>query len=222
MKTENMMFVVILVLGAVCLLAGSAQAILVDLDELDVGTVVAGEAPNGTIVNAGYFDDFMLTVENHGDGPNSLVVGEVVVLYGHPDWQDQPPAQSDHLMLVADNIIDDRPHDGRIDQPVCEKDGGAVEFAFRSPVNLAYVLLSALDTDNHDYELRVEGEIAVSVSNGSQWDDSGIFIDLEGYVSISNVSVQLRGGIGIARIGYFPESVAAETATWGSVKALYR
>ena len=84
------------------------------------------------------------------------------------------------------------------------------------------MLLGALDTDPHDYELRVDGEIAVSVSDGSQWTSVGIFIDLEGYNSISNVTIQLHGAIGIARIGYFPESVAAEAATWGAVKALYK
>ncbi|MBU0743251.1 hypothetical protein KKA85_15745 [bacterium] len=222
MKIENVIFVLIVALGAVCLCAGPARAIIADLDGLDVGTVVAGEAPDGTIITAGLFEDFLLAVENHGDGPHSLVVCEAVALYANPDWQTQPPAYADHLMMIAANIVDDRPRDGKVDLPICDKDGGLVVFAFRAPVNLAYVLLGALDTDHHDYELRVDGQVAVSVSDGSQWNDAGIFIDLDGYYSINEVSIQLRGGIGIARIAYFPDTVAAEATTWGAVKALYR
>ncbi|MBC8424531.1 hypothetical protein H8E07_10440 [bacterium] len=222
MKLENVMLVIIVVLGACCLLAGSAHAIIVDLDGVAVGTVVAGETPGGDVLTAGLFEDFEIAVENHGDGPSSLVVIEAVVLDAHPDGQQQTPEYADHLMVLADNIVDDRPGDGRVDFPVCDKDGGLVRFTFLAPVNLAYVVLGAIDQDHHDYELTVDGEVAVSVSSGSQWTEPGIFIDLDGYMSISEVSIQLRGGIGIARIAYFPESVDVEDATWGAVKVLYR
>ncbi len=222
MKLDNVMLVMIVVLGAACLLAGNAHAIIVDLDGLPVGTIVAGETPSGDVLTAGLFEDFELGVDNHGDGPNSLVVIEAVVLDAHPDGQQQTPEYADHLMVIAQNIVDDRPGDGRVDFPICDKEGGLVTFTFLSPVNLAYVVLGALDQDHHDYELRVDGEIAVSVSNGSQWTEPGIFIDLDGYMSISEVTIQLRGGIGIARIAYFPESVDADASTWGAVKVLYR
>jgi len=222
MKLETVMFVLILVLGAVCLCAGSAQAILVDLDGTEVGTVVAGLAPDGSIVTMSLFEDFLVAVENHGDGPHSLVVCEAVVVDAHPDGPAPSPEYADHLMVIASNIVDSRPTDGRVDLPFCEKDGGLVEIEFRAPVNLAYVVLGALDANNHDYELRVDGEVAVSVSDGSVWTDPGIYIDLDGHMSVRSMSIQLRGGIGIARIAYFPEWVAAETAAWGAVKALYR
>ena len=222
MKLETVMFVLIVMLGAVCLLAGSAHAVLVDVDAVEVGTVVAGETPAGVTVTSAAFDDFLLTVENHGDGPHSLVVCQAVVLDAHPDGNVQSPDYADHLMMVAADIVDDRPRDGRVDLPACEKDGGRVVIAFRAPVNLGYILLGALDTDLHDYVVRIDGEVAASVSNGSQWTEPGIFVDLDGYLSIEEISIELRGAIGIAQVAYFPESVAVDEATWGAVKALYR
>jgi hypothetical protein len=169
MKLENVMLLVIVVLGAVCLLAGSAQAVIVDLDGVEPGTVVAGETPGGAVTE-GPFEDFLLAVENHGDGPHSAVVAEAVMLYATPDGQAQTPEYADH----------------------------------------------------HDYELRVDGQVAVSVTDGSQWTDPGIFIDLDGYDSISEVTLRMNGSVGFARIGYFPYLVANDAASWGTVKVLYR
>lgn len=219
MKTANVTLVIMVLLGIICLFAGSADAIIVDLDQVDVGTVVAGELPDGTILTRSHFEDFSIVVDNHGSGPNSLVICEAVDFLQHDKG---PGDANDHIMLIARDIIDNRPEDGLVDTPQFQTEGGVVDILFHSPVNLAYVLLDTVEDRDYSAKLLVDGVEAFSVSDGSQWEGEGIFIDLDGYHSINTIQLQLDGGIGIARIAYFPESVATEAATWGAVKVLYR
>ncbi len=218
MKTANATMVIMVLLGVVCLCAGSADAIVVDLDQIEVGTIVAGVLPDGTILSRNHFEDFSITVDNHGAGPNSLVVCEAAVFLDH----EKGPDGSEHIMMVAGNVIDREPVDGLVDDPAYETEGGVVDVYFHTPVNLAYVLLDRLDAHDYNSKLLIDGIEAFSVSAGEQWESTGIFIDLDGYLSVNSIRFELDGGIGIARIAYFPESVAAETFTWGAVKELYK
>ena len=218
MKTANATMVIMVLLGVVCLCTGTADAIVVDLDQIEVGTIVAGELPDGTILGRNHFEDFSITVDNHGAGPNSLVICEATEFLEH----DKGPGGSEHIMMVAGNVIDRRPEDGLVDDPAFEPDGGVVDLHFHTPVNLAYVLLDRVEAHDNHSKLFVDGVEAFSVSNGEQWENTGIFIDLDGYLSVNSIRLELYGGIGIARIAYFPESVDAETFTWGAVKELYK
>jgi len=218
MKTVNATMVIMVLLGVVCLCAGSADAIVVDLDQIEVGTIVAGELPDGTFLSQNHFEDFSITVDNHGAGPNSLVISEAGVFLE----QTMGPGSNDHIMMVAGNVIDQRPEDGLVDDPVYEDEGGVVDVYFHTSVNLAYMLLARVGAHNHNFRLFVDGIEAFSVSEGEQWESTGIFIDLDGYLGVNSIRFELDGGIGIARFAYFPESVGAETSTWGAVKVLYK
>lgn len=227
MKTANVISLIMVILGAICLFAGSAEAIIVDLDGYDVGAVVAGEQPDGVMSAESVFEDFTIAVDNFGSGPNSLVVCEAAVFMAHGDKSllaeaKGPDGGNDHIMIIAGNVLDRRPVDGLVDDPAPQAEGGTVAVHFNAPVNLAYVLLDVTEHEGFSYKLIVDGVPTVSVSDGAQWESGGIFIDLDGYQSVNTMSLELGGGVGIARIAYFPESVAAETAAWGAVKALYR
>ncbi len=224
MKHANVISLIMVILGALCLFAGEAEAIIVDLDGFAVGAVVAGESPDGTQTAANLFEDFTLVVDNYGNGPNSLVVCESVEFIGHGDKSaDKGPGNGgDHIMMIAGNVLDRRPPDGLVDDPVHQPEGGSVDVLFSAPVNMAYVLLDVTEAEGLTYKLIVDGVPTVSVSDGAQWENGGIFIDLDGYLSVQTIRLELGGGVGIARIAYFPESVAAEAASWGAVKTMYR
>ena len=82
------------------LLAGTAHAVLVDVDAVEVGTVVAGETPAGVTVTSAAFDDFL--VGQFGK-PAGVQVGQALVLF------DDHAAPADVVQALLQAIDGQRP-----------------------------------------------------------------------------------------------------------------
>ena len=239
MRTDNLIRFIILAMGAACLFAGSADAALEDFEDLDCGLVVAGRTPDGGVAPTDLFEDFVLTVDNAGAGPQSLVVSDPAALYSLRYGPGMPVATDDGVpyrgdewkpwnlpvgqyLVVADNLVDASPADGLVDAPTGSPDGGMIRFQFRFPVEVTHVVLAGAAGSPVEFKVRIDGVVVVPEVISDPGDPSRQVIDLASFQNVTSLELHLAGSGGVAEIGYVSMAVGNETAAWGTIKSTYR
>lgn len=222
MKTENILLLIIMLLGAVCLLAGRGNAAVVDFGDRPVGMVVAGIAADGSTVSDMMYPDFTLQVDNGGDGPDSLVVCDAGRFTANHGLIGDGHGGGPYVMVVADDVNDAHPADGLVDTPSYATAGGVVDFRFRTPVNLSYVLLKQFDGRPFAYRIQVDGHEPPDDPATGEWTGPGTFVGLGGDELSTRLTVLLSGGGGIWRLGYVQGPIPVRSTAWGAVKTRYR
>ena len=222
MKMENVTLLIIMLLGAACLLAGTADAVVVDFGDQPVGRVVAGIDTDGSTVSDLMYADFTLQVDNSAYGPNSLVVCDAGRFISSDGLIGDGHGGGPDVLVVADGVTDVQPLDGLVDAPCYEEAGGLVDIQFRTPVNLSYVLLKSFDGRAFGYRVQVDGHAPPDDPANDTWVGPGIFVGLGSDVLSDHLSIRISGGVGIWKLGYAQGPVPVETTAWGSIKSLYR
>lgn len=239
MRNDMVIRLFILAMGAACLFATTADAALQDFENLDSGLVVAGRTPDGGIAPTSLFADFVLTVTNRGDGPQSLVVSDPAELFATRYEPGMPTATvdgvpirgdalkpwdipSEHLLVVADNLVDASPVDGLVDMPTGSPDGGSIVFQFRYPVEVTHVVLVGAAGDPVEFKVRIDGSFVVPMVTTDPGDPSRQVVDLAAFQNVTRLELHLAGSGGVSEIGYVSMAVGNDTAAWGTVKATYK
>ena len=239
MRNDTVIRFFILAMGAACLFASTADAAREDFENLESGLVVAGRTPDGGVAPTDLFDDFVLTVSTRGVGPQSLVISDPVAAStrlhesgptlavdgGLPfDGDDVKPwdLPHDHLLVVAENLVDASPQDGLVDTPLGADDGGAISFLFRFPVEVTHVVLVGAAGDPVEFKVRIDGEFVRPPVTTDPGDPARQVVYLNAFQNVTHLELHLAGSGGVAEIGYVSMAVGNETAAWGTVKATYR
>lgn len=207
------------------------------------GTVVAGSRPGGDDASGSMFSDFTLSVLNGGGGPHSLVLFDSA----HPSGEDADlgtPNQTfggpglgsggesgqsgqngeafGNLLIIAENLIDTNPSDGRVDNPDDEAGGGLIRFTFEEPTAVDGLMLIDIDEDSRAGFTLYHGETLVATAQaGALGDNSAELIQLANHGVITQLDIELAGSGGLAYIEYHYPTTPAALKTWGSIKKLF-
>lgn len=218
--------------------------VIEDFSGLETGFIVAGEMPGGSIAAGDAFPDFSLAVQNHGHGPQTLIVfdssqptggdpdlgtpnetcgGPGVGLGGEQGEVGENCVPLGNLLVIAEDIVDVEAPLGLIDDPDDEAGGGKMTFEFHEPVAMQTLKLVDLDDGQPAIlDLYGAGGLMGSVTAPALGDNSVIVVDLAEYVDVERLEVLFVGSGGIAQIEYRQPVTAANLITWSRVKEIFR
>ncbi len=241
------MFMVLVVCGVILLTMAVPTGTnhkIEGFDAFDPGTVVAGETPGGGSVPGTIFPGFRLTVENHGGGPNSLILfgshaptGQDVDLgapnasFGGPGIgaggaAGQPGENAlplGNLLIIAQDIVDFSPPDGLVDDPGDEAAGGLIRFDFADPTIVETIHLVDIDEQNRaGITLHLGDQIIGTTAAEPRGDNSVQSIQLDHFGAVTRMEVELVGSGAIGWMSYLPPVSAGEKTSWGELKDLFR
>ncbi len=212
-------------------------------NDYPAGTVAAGSRPGGDEAPGTLFPDFTLSVLNGGSGPHSLILFDSA----HPSGEDedlgtpnetsggpgvgvagesgQPGENGEafgNLLVIAEDLVDANPADGRVDDPDDEAGGGSIRFTFDEPAAVDGLMLIDIDENSRAGFTLYHGETLVGTSQaGALGDNSAELIQLAEYGAITRLDVDLADSGGIAYIDYHYPTTASALKTWGSIKKLF-
>lgn len=198
------------------------KAIVEQFDGYPAGTIVAGEQPGGDAATGDFFPGFTLSVVSAGNGPHTALLAEAAPGATQTVQSGEEVAPFLHRLIIAQDIADDLPGDGLVDEPRCAEAGGRISFTFRAATIVFEIAFSDLNEEARvGCTLYADGQTVGSAQTSVRQDDAAEVLSLESFGPITKLDVDFGGAGAIAWIKYSTPPAPTSGTTWGRLKALF-
>lgn len=210
---------IVTVFGAILLLLAVTLVIMLSIavpsgpvleierfDGYPAGLVVAGERPDGSSIEMALFPNLHLSASDHEGRSATLTLQQ---------------SGTRSLLIIADDLRDEAPRDGYLDQPRIAATGGEIEILFELPTSINSVALSQLTGNSQARLTLYHGVERLGVLSSSDWASERGEFKLSRFGPISKMIIYFDGHGAIEQIEYSTVITATETESWGTIKRLF-